>query len=89
MQQLIAAVPPWLALSIVLGSLLGAVYKAAFPRSRPGILAACALLAAGLGLGHLIALVGELPSPQIGELRFVPGLLIGGALVLLARQGRL
>lgn len=86
--DLLAAFPPWLLLSLVLGSLLGVGYKGLWPRSLPGAITAAVLWAASLAIGHLVALVGQLPGWQIGELRPLTGLVLGTVLLFVAKRQR-
>ena len=85
---MLAAIPPWLILAAVLGGALGAAYKCLRPRGTPAVLVCAALFACALAVGHLLAVVGDLPSWQLGELRLLPGLAIGGILVWFAKPSR-
>ncbi len=87
--DLLAALPPWLLLALTLGAAIGAGLKCLLPKHTPGLLASGALCAAGLAIGHLCAVVGELPSWQVGSLRLLPGLAACAVLVWLAKSGRL
>ncbi len=87
--DLLAVLPPWLLLALVLGTAIAAALKCLLPRHTPGLLASAALCTFGLAVGHLCALVGELPSWQLGDLRLLPGLPACALLVWLAKSGRL
>ncbi|MCL4466436.1 MAG: hypothetical protein M1401_08390 [Chloroflexi bacterium] len=84
--DLIANLPAWLVISLVLGAALGCGYKSLWPRSAPNLTCAVFLWSVGLVFGHLLSVVGELPGWRLGALYPVPGLAIGLLLVLIAKR---
>jgi hypothetical protein len=80
--------PPWMVLSLVGGGFLAALYKSVAPRRRPDLIFTWLLVTSSLVIGHLLSVVGSLPTWRLGDLHFLPGLVIGGTMVWLARQAQ-
>lgn len=86
MLDLLAPVPPWLLLAVGLGIALAGTLRLAIPNKMPGLLPATFLITLGLVIGHLLAVAGDLPAPQIGTLRFAYGLGLACLLLWLAKS---
>ena len=83
--ELMSPLPPWLVLALVLGGAIGAALGCLAPRHTPGVVTSIALCALGLSVGHLVAVVGDLPTWQLGGLRVLPGLAFSAVLIWLAK----
>jgi hypothetical protein len=86
MLEYLAPVPPWLLLAVALGIALAGCLRLLLPRQMPGLFASSVLLSVGLAVGHLIAVTGDLPTWQIGNLRVVYGLGLACLLLWLAKS---
>ncbi|MHB9091820.1 MAG: hypothetical protein ACYC7H_10390 [Chloroflexota bacterium] len=89
MLEYLSSLPPWLILAAAFGGAVGSLARLMLPRWTPDLFRSAALFAIGLSIGHLVALVGDLPGWQLGDLRLFPGLALGVLLILLARSERL
>jgi hypothetical protein len=69
-----------------LGIALAGALRLLLPRQMPGLFTAWALVSLGLTVGHLIAVVGDLPTWQIGNLRLIYGLGLACLLLWLAKS---
>lgn len=84
-----ALVPAWLVLAMVLSSSLGGLTRLLLPSRTPGLAITAILMFVGVVIGHLLAVIGQWPALQMGELRLPYGVLLGLLFVWLAKSNRL
>lgn len=85
----VAVVPPWLVLALALGTSLGGLTRLLLPARTPGLAITPLLFCTGVVVGHLLAVVGQWPALQLGELRLPYGIGLGLLFVWLAKSNRL
>ncbi len=84
----LSVIPTWLWLAAAMGTPLACAYKGLRPQGSPRLGIGISLSIFAMATGHLFAIVGEIPSWQLGELRLVPGLALVCIVLLVAKPLR-